>query len=60
MQADVIGIDDADDVLTPSQKPAAVAAAGFWMRCCAQCSRVLCKSSPYEIVRCICGWEWPA
>jgi hypothetical protein len=60
MRADSVGIDDVDDVLTPSQEPEAAAANGVWMRCCAQCNRVLLKSFAYESVRCACGWEWQA
>jgi hypothetical protein len=31
---------------------------GVWMRSCPQCNGLLCKSSPSETLRCICGWEW--
>ena len=31
---------------------------GVWMRSCPQCNGVLCKSSPNQTLRCVCGWEW--
>jgi hypothetical protein len=52
-------VDDGDYLLTPSQELEVVETEnGVWMRSCPQCNAALRKSSPYETLRCVCGWEW--
>ncbi len=59
MRPEVLDVRNEIDFLAPSYDAEIVdPSQGVWMRSCPHCNAVLRKDSPWETVRCPCGWEW--